>query len=508
MKSSAGALHSEIGKNFWYYQAAAVVALTGTYPMVACLNLTARGKRVPVKYRIIGYMEKSFVRWWFLKSAMAAVADFYTQHEVRSPGWTRSLYQSWRKLASVFYTVWDRQVTMDIASLSNRELLRQLSSFEKIYYKVWQESIFLDAFDCEGERILRAELEKFPRSLTDAELHTLTSPDIISSLQEERFGLLSLAQAVHRSPSALQAVRRGKSAAWASAHPSQYRRLLRHAEKYFWIHGDYVRVPKLGVDYFFQALRELVTRPDAISREASEQRRMKKLSSEQLRIAVRHGMSHRLRNVFSFMRLLAAWRDLRKKYNIIANYLLLERYVPEFVRRTGLPRECVLQLYHKEFASALAHPARFRSVLRKRVRGRFVVFRPHAQFDEYFGSGGARLLHAVEKRMAGLHKEIKGFPAYIGIVRGRARIVRTSEDFHKMQKGDILVAPNTRPEYVPIMKKAAGIVTDEGGITSHSAIIARELHTPCIVGCQVATSVLKDGALIEVNATKGTVKKL
>ena len=65
----------------------------------------------------------------------------------------------------------------------------------------------------------------------------------------------------------------------------------------------------------------------------------------------------------------------------------------------------------------------------------------------------------------------------------------------------------TRAEHLPIMKKAAAIVTDEGGITCHAAIISREFNIPCIVGTQIASSLLKDGDLVEVDAEKGVVRK-
>jgi len=66
----------------------------------------------------------------------------------------------------------------------------------------------------------------------------------------------------------------------------------------------------------------------------------------------------------------------------------------------------------------------------------------------------------------------------------------------------------TRPEFVPLMKKAAAIITDEGGITSHAAIISREMNIPCIIGTKIATKIFKDGDLVEVDADKGIVKIL
>jgi pyruvate,water dikinase len=104
--------------------------------------------------------------------------------------------------------------------------------------------------------------------------------------------------------------------------------------------------------------------------------------------------------------------------------------------------------------------------------------------------------------------ELKGLTIFPGLVRGKVKIIREDKDISKMECGDILVSPETRPDYVVAMSKAAAIVTDTGGMLCHAAIIAREFRTPCIVRTKDATKVLKDGDLVEVDATKGTVKKL
>ena len=66
----------------------------------------------------------------------------------------------------------------------------------------------------------------------------------------------------------------------------------------------------------------------------------------------------------------------------------------------------------------------------------------------------------------------------------------------------------TNPTYVPAMQKAAAVITDEGGLLCHAAIVSRELKVPCIIGTKVATKVLKDGDRVEVDAKKGVVKIL
>jgi len=103
-------------------------------------------------------------------------------------------------------------------------------------------------------------------------------------------------------------------------------------------------------------------------------------------------------------------------------------------------------------------------------------------------------------------KEFSGFPACQGKVKGLVKIITHSQDLHKIQKGDIFVAKYTFPSYTPAMLKSAAIITDEGGITTHAAIISREFKIPCIIGTKIATKMLKDGDEIEVDANKGVVK--
>ncbi len=105
-------------------------------------------------------------------------------------------------------------------------------------------------------------------------------------------------------------------------------------------------------------------------------------------------------------------------------------------------------------------------------------------------------------------KIIRGIAAATGIAVGAARIVRGVQDLEKIHAGDVLVAVTTNPVYVPAFRKVVAIVTDEGGITCHAALVAREMGKPCVVGTRNATVMLKDGDAVEVNAMTGIVRKL
>ena len=106
-------------------------------------------------------------------------------------------------------------------------------------------------------------------------------------------------------------------------------------------------------------------------------------------------------------------------------------------------------------------------------------------------------------------RDFSGLPASFGKAVGKVKIaLSASEAINKVEKGDVLVTGMTLPDFVPAMKKAAAIITNEGGATCHAAIISREFNIPCIVGTKIATKILKDGMLVEVNANHGVVKIL
>jgi len=105
-------------------------------------------------------------------------------------------------------------------------------------------------------------------------------------------------------------------------------------------------------------------------------------------------------------------------------------------------------------------------------------------------------------------KEFRGRVACKGFVKGHAKIILSPADFGKFNKGDIIVAPNTSPDYVPLMKKAAAIIAEEGGLTAHASVVSRELGVPCIVGITRASTIFKDNEMLEVDANKGIIKRI
>jgi len=98
-----------------------------------------------------------------------------------------------------------------------------------------------------------------------------------------------------------------------------------------------------------------------------------------------------------------------------------------------------------------------------------------------------------------------GYGSSPGVATGPVKIIEDIEEADRIEEGDVIVTEMTAPDMVPAMKRSAGILTDEGGMTSHAAIVSRELGVPAIVGCGDATDVLTDGQRITLDGQKGTV---
>ena len=197
------------------------------------------------------------------------------------------------------------------------------------------------------------------------------------------------------------------------------------------------------------------------------------------------------------------WQDERKR----ASYLMIDigsKILAEVAKRKKYELLDLKYALAGEISSIMKDKIPSKQELRKRYDGCAVIAE---RKGNYFATGNdlEKIKKILKDNDFSNIKDFRGLVASTGIVRGRVKIIKSATEVNKVEKGDILVAVMTRPDYVVAMKKAAAIVTNEGGITSHAAIISRELGIPCIIGTKIATEVLKDGDMVEVNANHGVV---
>ncbi|PIR05298.1 hypothetical protein COV56_03570 [Candidatus Kuenenbacteria bacterium CG11_big_fil_rev_8_21_14_0_20_37_9] len=181
------------------------------------------------------------------------------------------------------------------------------------------------------------------------------------------------------------------------------------------------------------------------------------------------------------------------------------RLLNEIVKRLKISFDTLTYLAPGEIVSCLRGGRLPNQKIRQRKR-QFGFLIINDQIKEFYGTKAKVLQEDVILKT----DIIKGVVAYSSKakIKGRVKIIQTSDDIGKLKKGDILVAIMTTPNFIQAMNNAAAIVTDEGGITCHVAIISRELEKPCIIGTKIATRMLKDGDWVEVNTEKGIVRRL
>jgi len=228
------------------------------------------------------------------------------------------------------------------------------------------------------------------------------------------------------------------------------------------------------------------------------------LGKQKEELLKKYGFSEKEKHWLHWVGVLAEWQDDRKK-NMFRGVFVLDKALHEIARRNNLDIKSLQYLLPSEIKEAVENKT-VEKVAKERING--CVFVRKLGKTMVFGNKGFQEFEKAFQEEKTDVENLTGMSASLGTVTGPVKVCTTIESLDKVKDGDVLVASMTRPEFVPAMKKAAAIVTDEGGILSHAAIVSRELGIPCVVGTKVATKVLKDGDIVEVKANHGSVRKI
>lgn len=278
------------------------------------------------------------------------------------------------------------------------------------------------------------------------------------------------------------------------ARPKQRPQLVRHfLSRFFWSKSSHMGSQHWTPETVLQEAKGLTDfrAPNFRHLRAQKKIRMRK-----------YGFSAEQRRWIAWIEFLADWQDKRKGYMYWAIFAL-HNILRELAMRYSVDEKLLHYAMLSEITESSLKDSAFLKILQKRIQGCIFTRQP----------GKKRVFDGVDfldyEKMQEGHIEspetLSGQCAAIGNATGPVRILTTMDTMNRIQAGDILVASMTRPEFVPAMKKAAAVVTDEGGITSHAAIVSRELGIPCVIGTKNATKILKDGWIVQVKAGHGQV---
>ena len=193
-------------------------------------------------------------------------------------------------------------------------------------------------------------------------------------------------------------------------------------------------------------------------------------------------------------------------------YAFIDRILEIYSKKTGIEKE-LLRFSKKEEVGELIKNNKAvekKELLARRDNSVWITQRKDDFYDVISGKEADEFIkeNIISEELKNIENTIKGKVAFPGRVKGIAKIIKEVKDIDKVNDGDIIIAPQTSPEFLPAMKKASAFVTNIGGITSHAAIVAREMRKPCLIGAKDATKIIKDGDEIEVDTNHGIVKIL
>ena len=423
---------------------------------------------------------------YYLKHELADLGNTISEKLGKDTDFARRDTALCRKNCDKLVSFSKRIFGTDLQNLSDRELAKFTANFAKIYEKVFPFLVTPHAIERYFESHIREAISK------EAVLNILLSP--VKTEDAERESALRLAARVKRH----------------GFDSSSEKLLTAHWQNFCWLSLWSLNAKSLTREYFrgeIENILEKISDPDKeLRRLAAEVSRRKKLFGKTLK-KVRAG-----RELSDHILLLQEYiflRTYRKNAICQAHYYHLP-LLDKVAKRLKLTNESVKLLSYEELVGGLLG-----EVAVKKLQGLVHNRKPGWAVLMWQGkvttvTGIRKIVETVEQFgiVSPNHsaRTIKGNPASRGKVIGPVKVIHNLSQLDKVQKGDILVAKMTTPDYIMAINRCAGIITDEGGVTCHAAIVSREFNIPCLVATHSATRLLKDNDLVELDASAGLVR--
>lgn len=492
------ALQFLIKNKKWVVQRAVITPHLNWYPLHA---ITKRLEECAPGYslRCIGtFYEKEgeYSEWILDEACLLSTGKQLEQH----PEVVNTLIALWKKKAKLFYTAIQRLEKNGI-----HNLLNDYTSFMQVYSDAWVPATFTEHFTVWSDKIIERIKATMPakKYSKSSYLETLVLPPQKSFLNEEEHSALMVGLAIKKKYKDLSSL----NVSTLKKTPTLYKKLAKHQKHFFWIRNNYKYSDPITIEQFLETIKEgcMLLTVEQMHKKISELKNYAAIVLKKKKEALsKLNLSQADKASLDLVARVAWLHDQRKKINLIGDHWV-NCFIQQASKQYGIEPILLKFMLPPEFVAMLKGKAADVTLLKSRLRG---------CADFYDNSGNLWIVHGDEfKKLkydcfvtldATTVSDFRGTTACNGTVQGEVMVILNMQESFK--HGSILVTSMTRPDFVPLMKKAKAIITDEGGITSHAAIISRELGIPCIVGTRIATKVLKTGDVVELRGNHGLIK--
>lgn len=405
-----------------------------------------------------------------------------------------------------------RQFEKQAGTLTNRQVWRSYERMFRYYLDYTRYVVMAECVDVftayELEALVRKELPALPEDVILEITRVMATPAHLSFMEREHSRILIMAIALY------QRIKRNPRISYDVIGRRWKKECERLSREYYWLINSYASVFRLQGTDFFKIVKEEVrgkTLTDLRAELIRLRTKVRRLKEEHKRLKNTYRFSTALLRHFALVQFFGEWIDERKSYMLRGNDCF-ERYCQEVSRRFSLPVHDVRYYVPVDMKNILLRGKRLE---RKYVRGRqtlsaYVIVKKGKTAVPviYYGKQAKKIFRTIQGQFQVKKGVIAGQVASAPVKQftGTVQVVKDVYK-EKFTPGRILVTSMTRPEFVPLMRKAAAIITDEGGLTCHAAIVSRELGVPCIIGTKNATMALWTGDRVVMNMQSGDIRK-
>ena len=474
--------------NWWIWERPATIHLIYTTALAAEHELKKAHGEGYASY-LYGFFQKGMVRWMcdfdnLINNGLKVTKTFL------DPRVKKNKEKEWNRKTEKMLGEFEKIECKLMSTLSDEELLQRYTEFDATYLEWWGFGQVAELISYGGEEMLKQALTPPQQKECFNLLVTPTQKSYTSIQEEALFAIVRMAQ------------EKGVD------NDKVKERIREHTQKYHWIHNNYYDTIRLDEAYFKSLVQKMVEGGINVNEwTQNNEQRLERARVEKKKIIRKLGLQEDLEKVIGLLDEFCYFQDYRKAINMQADGYL-DLFCKEVARRKKIKYSILRSAIPSQIEALLKGKSVQADTIKKQGEHCVIIFNNQNNNAEIY-----RGLEAATKEREILGQEVhfqeitefEGSCANSGRVSGIVRKLLSPKDINEMQPGEILVSTMTTPDFVPAMRKAAAIITDEGGITCHAAIVSRELGIPCVIGTKIATKVLRNGDKVEVKANHGLV---
>ncbi|MFA6215168.1 MAG: PEP-utilizing enzyme [Patescibacteria group bacterium] len=442
---------------------------------------------------------------------------YYIYDQVlKNKNYLKNLRKASEKFVSHFLAA-GKILEKNISNVNNKQLWKFYQNFygEKAYMDFIRYGMALECTDIFSSEKLIGLIKKETSGLSENKALdiaiTFSAPVKLSFLEKEEYLIFKGAILAYKILSDKNKIESEKI---ILKLPTLRIILKKLVKSYFWIGNNFQKAQILDEQYFLDRMKILAlekTKNELLAIFNNFSTKVSRLKQAKKKYLKQYNFSKNLKRHFLIVAYMAEWIDDRKKFMTIAdhyNEIFCQQVAKRFKQDVGLVKYYTSEEFHdllinnKKVLTALLES-------RRKFSAQVVIRSKNWRCEEkiFYGGQAKSIYNLFSKILNGT--EIKGQVACAPVekISGKAQVI-LDVNRQNFKAGNILVTTMTRPEFLPLLRRVKAIVTDEGGLTCHAAIVSRELGVPCIIGTKTATRILKNNDLIEMDMNNGTVKKI